>query len=104
MQGIFMFAVAPPKGVSNHTVEIDKDGNGAKPALDRVRTRSLKSRRVHRPNAIAESANSHRSVLVWPTDAPNKGAQRAPVAPTAAPNQGPARRTGFIDRMCLVGT
>jgi hypothetical protein len=78
MQGIFMFAVAPPKGVSNHTVEIDGDGNGAKPALDRVRTRSLKSRRLHRPNAIAESANSHRSVLVWPTDAPNKGAQRAP--------------------------
>ena len=38
--------------------------------------------RLHRPNAIAESANSHRSVLVWPTDAPNKGAQRAPVAPT----------------------
>ena len=33
-------------------------------------------------NAIAESANSLRSVLVWPTDAPNKGAQHAPVAPT----------------------
>ena len=37
--------------------------------------------RLHRPNAIAESANSRRSRLVWATDAPNKG---APVAPTEA--------------------
>ena len=54
---------------------------------------SFRRSRLHRPNAIAGSANSHRSGLVWSTEAPNKP---APVAPTGLANLESESRPGQI--------
>jgi hypothetical protein len=59
-----------------HVDEIAGDANGAKLAFSKFSSRPSNSRRLHRPRRFAFDANSRRSGLVWPTDAPNKGAQR----------------------------
>ena len=66
--------------------------------LYRLRVLVAGTRRLHRPRRVRMGANSRRCGDARMTDAANKGALRAPVAPTGVTIPILLSCTGFIDR------